>query len=101
MAAATAGDHAQAVAAAKGITFPADWLPTRIGHHYMDLARAYRWLKHPAKAIDALQVARRVAPGQAQRHPLARDTVTSLLRSSRRPSAALIEYAEWAGLAQL
>ena len=98
MAAATAGDHARAVAAAEGITFPGEWLPTRVGHHYLDLARAYRWLAKPEKALDALRVARQVAPGQAQRHPLARDTTDGLMRSARRPSAALVDYAEWLGI---
>jgi hypothetical protein len=95
---AAAGEHGRAVEAAEGLTFPSDWLPSRIGHHHLDMARAWRWLAKPDKALDALLAAREVAPGQARRHPLARDTVGALLRSARRPSAALREYAAWTGV---
>lgn len=94
----TAGEHAHAVEAAQGLRFPPGWLPTRIGHHYLDLARAWRWMARPDEALDALIAARRVAPGQARRHPLARDTVTALLRSQRRRSAELSAYATWIGV---
>lgn len=95
---ATAGEHGRAVEAADGLRFPTDWLPSRIGHHHLDMARAWRWLAKPEKALDALVSARQVAPGQARRHPLARDTVESLMWSARRPSAALSEYAGWIGV---
>lgn len=98
MALGTAGEHARAVAAAQGLRFPPGWLPTRIGHHYLDLARAHRWLNQPEQALDALITARRVAPGQARRHPLTRDTVASLMRSARRRSPTLAEYAAWVGV---
>lgn len=98
MALAAAGEHARAVDAAEGIRFPGEWLPSRIGHHHLDLARAYRWLNKPEKALEALQIARQVAPGQAQRHPLARDTTWALVRSARHLSSALGEYAAWVGV---
>jgi hypothetical protein len=98
MALATAGEHGRAVEAAEGLRFPAQWLPSRIGHHHLDMARAWRWLAQPDRALTSLLAAREVAPGQAQRHPLARDTVEALMRSARRPSAALAEYADWIGL---
>lgn len=94
----TAGEHAEAVSAAEGLTFPDEWLPSRVGHHFLDLARAYRWLNKPEKALHALQVARQVAPGQARRHPLARETTGALLRASRQPSTTLSDYAQWIGL---
>jgi hypothetical protein len=53
MALVTAGDHAQAVRQAEGLRFPPSWLPTRIGHHYLDLARAWRWMNRPDEALDA------------------------------------------------
>jgi hypothetical protein len=75
---ATAGEHARAVEAAEGLRFPTQWLPSRIGHHHLDMARAWRWLAKPDKALSSLLTARAVAPGQARRHPLARDTVDAL-----------------------
>jgi len=98
MALGTAGEHGRAVEAAEGLRFPGNWLPSRIGHHHLDMARAWRWLAKPDRALTSLQAARDVAPGQAQRHPLTRDTVGALMRSARRPSAALTEYASWIGL---
>lgn len=95
---ATVGEHAQAVDAAAGLRFPAGWLPTRIGHHYLDLARAWRWMNKPEQALESLLLARQAAPGQARRHPLARDTVTALLTSQRRRSAELSKYATWIGV---
>jgi transcriptional regulator with XRE-family HTH domain len=92
------GEYGQAVTAAQGLRFPAGWLPTRIGHHYLDLARAWRWLNRPEKALDALVQARQAAPGQARRHPLARDTVTALLHAAGRRPAGLSAYASWIGV---
>ncbi|MGH3783620.1 MAG: helix-turn-helix domain-containing protein [Pseudonocardiaceae bacterium] len=92
MALAAAGEHGQAVDAAHGLRFPADWLPTRVGHHYLDLARAWRWLNRPDEAPDCLWEARRVAPGQARRHPLARDTVTALLHTGRRRATSCSQH---------
>nr|WP_169748008.1 helix-turn-helix transcriptional regulator [Pseudonocardia acaciae] len=93
-----AQEDARAVEAAKGMRFPSGWLPTRIGHFHLDLARAWQRLGKPDEALEALLTARRIAPGQARRHPLARDTVARLRRSARRPSSALLEYAAWIGL---
>lgn len=95
MAYGTLGEHGRAVEAAEPVTFPDVWLPTRVGHHWLDMARAYRWLNRPDDALTSLQRARQAAPGQARRHPLARETVTALMHSQRRRTAALTEYAAW------
>ncbi|GAA0510406.1 helix-turn-helix transcriptional regulator [Saccharopolyspora thermophila] len=98
MALGAAGEHGHAVDAAEGLRFPRGWLPTRVGHHYLDLARALRWMNRPDQALEALLAAREAAPGQARRHPLARDTITGLVRSVRRRSDVLAEYAAWVGV---
>lgn len=98
MALSTAGEHANAVAAAEGLQFPTGWLPTRIGHHHLDLARAHRWMNRPEQSLQSLIAARQVAPGQARRHPLAHDTINALMRSVRRRSTELSEYAAWVGM---
>ncbi|MGW3472315.1 helix-turn-helix domain-containing protein [Saccharopolyspora sp. NPDC000995] len=94
----TIGDHARAVEAGEGLKFPANWLPTRVGHHHLDMARAWRWLNRPEEALRSLVRARQVAPGQARRHPMTRDTVTALVQSQRRRSDMLAGYANWLGL---
>lgn len=92
------GDHARAISAAAGLRFPSRWLPTRIGHHYLDVARAYRWLNQPDKALAALHAAREAAPGQARRHPLTHDTVAALLHTPLARSDELTRYAAWIGI---
>jgi transcriptional regulator with XRE-family HTH domain len=92
------GEYDQAVAAADGLTFPGEWLPTRIGHHHFDLARAYHWMNRAQGALTELQRARRAAPQQAKRHPVVRDTVTRMLNAQRRVPSGLAEYAKWIGV---
>ncbi|MBC3843205.1 hypothetical protein GXW82_32370 [Streptacidiphilus sp. 4-A2] len=84
-----AGEHDKAVAASKDVYFPADWAPTRIGHHHIDLARSYRWMAKPDAALYHLDQAHAVAPQQASRHPLVHETVAALARASTRRSDAL------------
>jgi hypothetical protein len=93
-----AGEHDQAVAAAKGMRFPSGWAPTRIGHHHIDLARAYRWMAKSDAALDQLDAAYAVAPQQASRHPLVRETVTALSRSANRRSVRLSTWVTRTGI---
>ncbi|MFJ9446201.1 helix-turn-helix domain-containing protein [Kitasatospora sp. NPDC101235] len=93
-----AGEHDRAVAAAKGLRFPTGWAPTRIGHHHIDLARAYRWMARPEAALDQLDAAYAVAPDQVSRHPLARETVTALSRSANRRSLRLSTWITRTGI---
>ncbi|MFJ9777221.1 helix-turn-helix domain-containing protein [Kitasatospora sp. NPDC101157] len=75
------GQHHQAVTAGRTVHFPAGWAPTRIGHHHIDLARANLWLARPEAALNHLDAAYEVAPQQASRHPLVKETVTGLARA--------------------
>lgn len=84
-----AGRHEAAVQAGDSVRFAPGWAPTRIGHHHIDLAQANRWMARPEAALDHLDAAYRAAPQQAQRHPLVRETVTGLARTSRRRSSRL------------
>lgn len=92
------GDYSHAIHLGEFIQFPRGWLPTRIGHHHFDLARAYQRMNLPEQSFRHLQIARQVAPGQARRHPLVRGVVTDLLQTARQPSEALTRYAAWIGL---
>ncbi len=93
-----AGRYDEAVKAAEGLAFPTGWLPSRIGHHHIDMARAYLWMNRPSKSVVELQKAAAVAPDQARHHPLVRDTVTALVRAEKRPTKALSDYAAWIGV---
>ncbi len=92
------GEYDQAVEVGAEVRFPAGWLPTRIGHHYFDLARAYHWMNRPALAMRQLERAKRVAPQQARRHPEVRKTVQLMLDAPGRTPTGLPQYAEWIGL---
>ncbi|MER7250809.1 hypothetical protein [Kribbella sp. NPDC000426] len=92
------GDYSHAIHLGEFVQFPRGWLPTRIGHHHFDLARAYQRLNVPEQALRHLQIARRAAPGQARRHPLVRGVVMDLLHTSRHTSEALTRYAAWTGI---
>ncbi|MFC5266407.1 helix-turn-helix domain-containing protein [Kribbella qitaiheensis] len=92
------GDYSHAIRLGETIEFPAEWLPTRIGHHHFDMARAYQRMSMPDEAVRHLQLARQSAPGQARRHPSVRSVVTDLLRMERHPSGALTRYAGWIGM---
>ncbi|MGH4021446.1 MAG: helix-turn-helix domain-containing protein, partial [Pseudonocardiaceae bacterium] len=63
-----------------------------------DLGRA--WLLHGdhAKALDALNTARRTAPQQTRYHPMVAETVRTLARTERRRSDALRSFAAWMGI---
>lgn len=92
------GDYGAAVRAGQGLVFPQGWLPSRIGHHYIDQGRALQWMNRPDDALVELQRARAVAPQQAKRHPSVRETVSALVRGERRTSPELAEYAAWIGI---
>ncbi|MFI6829425.1 hypothetical protein ACIBG5_20205 [Kribbella sp. NPDC050241] len=92
------GDYSHTIHFGEFIHFPRGWLPTRIGHHHFDLARAYQRLNLPEQSLRHLQIARQVAPGQARRHPLVRGVVLDLLQTSRHPSESLTRYAARIGL---
>jgi transcriptional regulator with XRE-family HTH domain len=92
------GNYSHAIRFGETIEFPAGWLPTRIGHHHFDMARAYQRINLPDEALRHLQLARQAAPGQARRHPSVRAVVTDLLRSERHPSEPLTRYASWIGV---
>ncbi|MGA5701728.1 transcriptional regulator [Peterkaempfera bronchialis] len=98
MAQVEAGEYGKAVEAAEGLRFPTGWLPSRIGHHHIDMARAYQWMNRPAESLEELRKAQRVAPQQARYHPSVRETVSALVRAERRRTDALSSFAAWVGV---
>lgn len=90
--------HEKALTVGRKLHFPAGWAPTRIGHHHIDLARACRWMATPDVALAHLDAAYAVAPQQAVRHPMVKETVTALARSSTRRSAALSAWIARTGI---
>lgn len=91
-------DGTTAVTRAAGLHLPTGTAPSRLGHHHIDLARA--WLLHGDRdrALAALQDARRVAPELTRYHPQVRETVQAMVRAERRRSDNLAAFARWAGV---
>ncbi|MGI5171711.1 helix-turn-helix domain-containing protein [Spirillospora sp. CA-253888] len=72
--------------------------PTRVGHHYIDLARAYLEAGDRSATLRALQQARQAAPEQTRYHPMVRETTRVLISLHRRSNRDLTLLATWLGL---
>ncbi|MGH3928945.1 MAG: helix-turn-helix domain-containing protein [Pseudonocardiaceae bacterium] len=89
-------DSTTAVGRAEQIHLPSDAQPSRVGHHWVDVARAWTLHGDRAKALNALNEARRIAPQQTRYHPSVRETVYLLAERDRRASDSLAGFARWA-----
>jgi hypothetical protein len=73
------------------LTLPAE----RRSHFYIEAARAHSWAGNQEQAVSALWQARRVAPQHTRFNQAVSDTVTALIRRSRKPSPQLHQFANW------
>lgn len=70
----------------------------RVGHHWIDLARAFQLHGDRDRSLAALHRARHTAPQQTRYHPQVRETVVTLAEHDRRRSDTLAGFARWAGI---
>jgi len=70
----------------------------RVGHHWIDLARAYQLHGDRDRSLATLQRAREISPQQTRYHPQVRETVVTLAEADRRRSDSLTRFARWAGI---
>jgi Tfp pilus assembly protein PilF len=72
--------------------------PERVGHHHIDMARA--WLLHGDRyrALANLNEARRIAPSRTRHHPGVHATVRAIAQSDSRVTDSLAGFARWAGI---
>ena len=70
----------------------------RVGHFYIDVARAFLYQGDSRRSLGALIRARRVAPQQARYHPMVRDAVRAIAHAEPRPSEGLRSFAVWLGI---
>ena len=91
-------DGTTAVTRAAKVTLPAHTAPSRVGHYWIDIARA--WLLHGnrARALDSLQQARRITPQLTRYHPQVHETVHILATRDARSTASLRHFAAWCGI---
>jgi hypothetical protein len=92
-----AGDVGRAVKLA-GQWQPPRALPAeRRSHFHIEAARAYCWAGNREQAVTALWQARRAAPQHARCNPAVIETISVLIRGSRKPPPPLIQLATWTG----
>jgi transcriptional regulator with XRE-family HTH domain len=91
-------DGTTAVGRAEQVQIPTDAEPARAGRHQIDIARAWQLHGDRAKALDALNYARRIAPQLTRYHPSVHETVHLLAETDRRATDSLAGFARWAGV---
>ncbi|MFE3858450.1 helix-turn-helix domain-containing protein [Streptomyces griseorubiginosus] len=87
--------YAEAVDKAKAMTLPGDWPPSRMAHHYAEVARAQMWTGRTDAAFRNLLEARKLAPQQTRYHPTVRETYVGLESAKRRMPDSFINYGSW------
>jgi transcriptional regulator with XRE-family HTH domain len=92
------GDAATAVARAAQVVVADPARPERVGHHYLDVARAHYLNGDRAKSIEALKAARAADPVNVRKHPQFHETLRALADQDRRTTDSLPELAHWAGI---
>ncbi|MGQ0841529.1 helix-turn-helix domain-containing protein [Actinokineospora sp.] len=93
------GNAEHAVTVGTALKTPRGLPATRVGHHYLDLARAHLMLGDRPGTLTALENARRAAPEQTRYHPMVRETARVLVSLHRRANPDLTRFATWLGLA--
>lgn len=92
------GNHGKAITLAKRVHPPAGYPAERMGHHWIDTARAQLWTGETDAALASLLKARQISPQQTKYHPAVRETVASLIHTARSAPDKLIGYANWCGV---
>lgn len=90
-------DGTEAVKRAEQIHLPSGTQRERVGHHWIDLARAYLLHGDHERAVSTLMLAKQTTPQQARYHPQVHETIRVLARTRRR-SDPVARLAAWAGV---
>lgn len=91
-------DGTTAVARAEAMHVDDQEESTRVGHHHIDVARAWMLHGNRERSLRSLQTARRVSPQQTRYHPSVRETLHAIAAADRRSSDSLAGFARWAGV---
>ncbi|MGH3904293.1 MAG: hypothetical protein ACRDTE_08900 [Pseudonocardiaceae bacterium] len=91
-------DGTTAVGRAESVQLTPDAQPSRAGHHWIDVARAWTLHGDRTKALGALKEARRITPQQTRYHPQVHETVRILAETDRRATDTLAGFARWIGV---
>ncbi|MFI1969537.1 transcriptional regulator [Streptomyces cinnamoneus] len=91
------GQYADAVRAAEKTRIPDGWIPSRLAHHYAEVAQALMWTGRAEAAFKNLQKARKLAPQQTRYHALVRETYAGLESAKRRMPSTFCNFGAWLG----
>ncbi|MGX8906685.1 helix-turn-helix domain-containing protein [Streptomyces netropsis] len=92
------GRHPEAVRTAQETMIPEGWPPSRLAHHYTEVAQALLWMGSTDAAFKNLQMARKLAPQQTRYEPTVRETYAGLESAGRRLPVAFSSYGAWLGM---
>ncbi|QUG99945.1 helix-turn-helix domain-containing protein [Saccharopolyspora erythraea] len=92
------GDPWRAARDGSALDIPADVTPTRAGHHWQDVARAWVLSGEHGKALGALNKARAIAPQQTRYHPQVHETARLIALAERRKSDSIAHFTAWLGI---
>ncbi|MGW6725615.1 hypothetical protein ACWF9G_06895 [Nocardia sp. NPDC055029] len=87
---ALADDH---LAEARETVIPDGSPSERVGHHYIDLSRAYLLHGDRRRAFDALLSAKRISPAQTRYNPMVHETTRAIARAEARAVDSVHGYA--------
>ncbi|WP_433665574.1 helix-turn-helix domain-containing protein [Nocardia sp. CA-128927] len=93
-------DGTEALNRAQALTIPTDAPKERVGHHYMDMSRAYLLHGDRGRAFEALRTAKAIAPTQTRYNPMVHETVRALARAEARTVETVHGFAVWCGIAE-
>lgn len=91
-------DGTAAVTRAQTVVLPPTVKPTRAGHYWVDLARAWHLHGDRQRTLAALNKARRIAPQLTRYHPQVHETVRLMAAQERRQSDSLGNFVGWLGI---
>jgi transcriptional regulator with XRE-family HTH domain len=91
-------DGTTAVTRARSVVLPPTVKPTRAGHYWVDLARAWHLHGNHQQTLAALNKARQIAPQLTRYHPQVHETIRVLAAQQRRQSDSLGNFVGWLGI---
>lgn len=93
-------DGTEALNRARALAIPAGSPSERVGHHYIDLSRAYLLHGDRRRSFDALLTAKRIAPAQTRYNPMVHETARAIARAEARAVDSVHGFAVWLGIAE-
>jgi transcriptional regulator with XRE-family HTH domain len=91
-------DGTAAVTRAQAVVLPSTVKPTRAGHYWIDIARAWHLHGDHERTLVALNKARRIAPQLTRYHPQVHETARVLAAQERRQTKSLGNFVGWLGI---